>query len=164
MNKVRISGIAIVISVFCFSTAAQEFHKQLSAAEKQHLLDGAFTVHLKTGDMPASVKQAFAKITGEPSFSLADPGQKFNATDFIVDGTLPRRRLVFAGNRGDEWFVDYEQGGRAHSYHVVLFSVDPKGGLQLIWRGAGVHSAKNLDELRKMVATGEFVDDKQNYW
>ena len=155
--------MALAVLLLGFASVAQEFHKQLSASEKQHILDGAFTVLVKTEDMPASAKRAFAKITGEPSFSLANPGQKFNATDYIVDGTLPRRRLVFAGNRGDEWFVHYEVGGRAHYYCVVLFRIDSKNGLQFVWGGAGPR-AKNLDELRTMIANGKFSDNRQSYW
>jgi len=162
MNRTRIAAFVLIIAV-AFAAAAEEFHKQLSASEKQHILDGEFAVLVKTEDMPAPVKQAFAKITGEPSFSLANPGKKFNATDYIVDQTLPHRRLVFAGNRGDEWFIHYEVGGRAHYYCVVLFRVDSKNGLQFMWGGAGPR-VKSLDELRKAVADGQFADDKQFYW
>jgi len=163
-NKVRIAGIAFVIFFLAFATDAQEFHKQLPVAEKQHILDGPFTVVMKTEDMPASVKQVFTKITGEPAFALANPGRKFRLTDVNPDLTLPPRRLVFAGTRGDEWFVHYELGGFAHSYCVVLFSVDSKNSPQFLWGGSGFHAAKNMDELRKMIAHGEFADDKQNYW
>jgi hypothetical protein len=119
---------------------------------------------MKTEAMPADVKQAFATITGEPSFALANPGQKYQATDVVVERGLPRRRLVFAGVRGDEWFVHYELGGIGHSFCVLLFKVDPQSRLQFVWGGAGFHGAKNLDELRKMVAAGQFSDETQNYW
>lgn len=142
---------------------AQEFHKQLPAGEKQHILDGPFTVITKTEEMPSPVKQAFAKITGSASFSLANPGQKFEATDVIVDRTLPRRRLIFAGTKGSEWFVHYERGGIGLSYCVMLFSVDAKNGLQFIWGGYGLHPAKGLEELRKMAADGQFSDDRHFY-
>jgi hypothetical protein len=72
-----------------FSITAQQFHKRMSAAEKAHILDGPFTEVTKTEVMPVRVKQAFAKITGEPSFALANPRQKYQATDFVVDRKLP---------------------------------------------------------------------------
>ena len=99
MTNKRTLAPAIAVGLFLLALAgAEEFHKQLSATEKQHILDDPFIVRTKTEDMPASVKQAFARITGESSFSLANPGQKFQLTDVNPDRTLPRRRLVFAGN------------------------------------------------------------------
>jgi hypothetical protein len=163
MHGLRIVGIFLAIAFLAFPTAAEEFHKQLSASERQHILDGDFKVLEKTEDMPASVKQAFMKITNEPSFSLANPGKKFQVTDVVIDKTLPLRRLVFAGSRDDEWFVHYERGGRGHGYCVLLFRIDSNNGLQFVWGGAGPH-AKNLDELRKMVAGGQFDDSRQYYW
>jgi len=47
---------------------------------------------------------------------------------------------------------------------VLLFKADPQNHLQFVWGGAGFHGAKNLDQLRKMVATGQFSDDMQYYW
>jgi hypothetical protein len=146
------------------SPTVEDFHKQLSPAEKQHILDGPFRAVMTIEDMPAHVKQAFAKITGESSFALANPGQKYQVTDVVVDRGLPRRRLVFAGVRGDEWFVHYELGGIGHSYCVLLFKVDPQNRVQFVWGGAGSHGARNLDQLRKMVAAGQFSDEMQNYW
>lgn len=141
---------------------AQQFHRRLSAAEKAHILDSSYTQVTNTDAMPANVKQAFAKITGEPSFALANPGQKYQATDFVVDRELPRRRLVFAGMHGGEWFVQYEVGGIGHYYCVLLFDVDPKKPL-FVWGGAGVNGAKNLDQLRQMVAAGDFSDKEQSW-
>ena len=82
----------------------------------------------------------------------------------VVDRGLPRRRLVFAGVRGEEWFVHYEIGGIGHSYCVLLFTVDPQNRLQFVWGGAGSHGAKDLDQLRKMVAAGQFSDGLQYDW
>jgi hypothetical protein len=146
------------------SPAVEDFHKQLSPAEKQHILDGPFTAVMTIEDMPVLVKQAFAKITGESSFALANPGQKFQVTDVVTERGLPRRRLIFAGARGDEWFVHYEMGGIGHSYCVVLFKVGLQGRVQFVWGGAGFRSAETLDQLRKMVASGQFSDDRQYYW
>lgn len=80
----------------------------------------------------------------------------------MVDRELPRRRLVFAGGRGDEWFVQYEVGGIGHYYCVLLFDVDPKKPL-FVWGGAGANGAKNLDQLRQMVAAGDFSDKEQSW-
>jgi hypothetical protein len=100
----------------------------------------------------------------EPSFALADPEQKLQVTDEWVYRGLPRRRLIFAGVHGDEWFVHYERGGLATGYFVLLFKVDPHNQLQFVWGGAGRHAARNLDQLRKMVVAGQFSDDQSYNW
>jgi hypothetical protein len=156
-------SIALAALLFCSITlAAQQFHTRLSAAEKAHILDSSYTQVRNTDAMPANVKQAFAKITGEPSFALANPGQKYQAADVVVDRELPRRRLVFAGVHGDEWFVQYEVGGIGRYYCVLLFNVNPRKPL-FVWGGAGVNGAKSLDHLRQMVAAGDFSDKEQSW-
>lgn len=164
MNKSRIA-LVLVALFFCLITLrAEDFHVRLSPTQKQHLLDGPFTKVTKIEAMPASVKQAFARITGEPAFALANPGEKFQVTDVIIDRSLPHRRLVFAGVRDDEWFVHYEVGGIGRSYCVVLFRVDSQNHLTFVWGGAGSQGAKDFDQLRKMVAGGQFSDDRNYYW
>src|SRR5258707_15162731 len=105
MNKYRITLSVVALFFLSIALEAQQFHTRLSAVEKEHILDSPFREVTKTDAMPVSTKQAFAKITNEASFALANPGQKYQETDVVIDRGLPRRRLVFAGVRGDEWFV-----------------------------------------------------------
>jgi hypothetical protein len=121
MNKRRISLIVLVICCVPFTLLAQQNGHQLSTAEKEHILDGQFKMISTTGSMPANIKQAFSETTREPSFALADPGQKYQVTDVVVDRNLPFRRLVFAGVKDDKWFIHYERGGRGHGYYVLVF-------------------------------------------
>jgi hypothetical protein len=164
MNEHRIRLFLAVLFCLPIPLTAQQFHTRLSPAQREHVLDGQFNEVTKTEAMPVNVRRAFAKITGEPSFALSNPGQKYQATDVVVDRDLPRRRLVFAGVRGDDWLVHYELGGIGHSYCVLLFKVDSQNRLQFMWGGAGSHGAKDLDQLRKMVADGEFADEIQYSW
>jgi hypothetical protein len=69
---------------------------------------------------------------------------------------------VFAGVNGDKWFVHYERGGIGHGYYVLLFTVDSHGDAHFVWGGSGSNGAKNLEQLRKMVATGR-LSDGENY-
>lgn len=164
MNQCRVTSFVVTLFFLSIALSAQQFHKRLSAAEKEHILDTPFTEVTKTEAMSDKAKQAFAKITGESSFALANPGQKYQATDMVVERGLPLRRLVFGGVRGDQWFIHYELGGFGHSYCVLLFKVDPTNPVQFVWGGAGSHGAKNLSQLRKMVAAGQFSDEMQYYW
>ena len=77
MNEHRISLVVLFICCVPLTAIAQEHRHQLSAAEKERILDGQFKVVWTTEGMPANIKQAFANITREPSFALANPGQKY---------------------------------------------------------------------------------------
>jgi len=164
MSQHRVSLIIAVVSCTSIVVAAQQFHKRLLATEKEHILDGPFTMVKTTDAMPANLKQAFAEITGAPSFALANPGERYQVTDVVIDRKLPLRRLVFAGAEADEWFIHYERGGRGHSFSVLVFKVDKQNRVQFVWGGVGTHGAKNLEQLRKMVAAGRFSDEIENYW
>jgi hypothetical protein len=67
-----------------------------------------------TTNLPAQVVSLCADQNGK----IAEPGKKWEATDYITDATLPRRRLIWAATDGDYYVVHYESGGYAHSYHV----------------------------------------------
>ena len=162
MNEREIrSLIWCIICCIPFMALAQQ-HQSL-AIEGQHLLDGQFKVISKTEDIQATVKQAFSKVTREPSFAMANPGQKFQATDFVVDRTLPWRRLIFAGVDGDKWFVHYERGGRGHSYYVVAFKADTHGDAHFVWGCGLAGRAKALEQLRSMAATCR-SSGEDSYW
>ncbi|HVP42982.1 MAG TPA: hypothetical protein VMS96_06090 [Terriglobales bacterium] len=141
-----------------------QFHKSLTQPEKEHILDGRFVIVTKTEAFPATVKRAFAVITGQKQFALANPGEKYQVTDVVDEPGLPFRRLVFAGVRDDEWFIHYEHGGIGRSYEVVVFSIDSEKQLHFIWGGAGASGAKDFQELRGMVSAGLFHDDAAYYW
>jgi hypothetical protein len=164
MNNRLITLGAVAVAFFCMFAVAQQFHKQLSRSEKEHILDGSFTIVAATEDLPPKVKLAFAEITRQNSFALANPGQKYQVTDVVSDTNLPSRRLAFAGVKDGEWFIHYERGGRGHGYDVIVFKIEPQHQVQFLWGGAGFQGAKNLDELRKMIAAGQFSDDATYYW
>jgi hypothetical protein len=164
MNAHRMSLVMLVLCCVALSAVAQQQGHRLSAAEKEHILDGQFKVVSTTEGMPANVKQAFSEITRESPFAMANPGQKYQVTDFVVDRNLPFRRLVFAGVKDDKWFVHYERGGRGHCYYVLVLAVDPHGDAHFVWGGSGPNGAKNLEQLRKMVATGQLSDGDNYYW
>jgi len=140
------------------------FHRMLSNAEKQHILDGQFSVLTSTEAMPPRLKEAFVMITGLRQFEMANPGQKYQVTDVISEPGLPSRRLLFAGVSGDKWFVHYERGGYGRSYAVVVFGVEPQGTVRFLWGGTGFYVARNLADLRRAIAAGRFSDDLPHYW
>src|SRR4029077_18306649 len=60
-------------------------HRKLSAAEKAHILDGEFTIEKRVDRLPESLKSAFARLSKEAEFKMANPGEKFQATDDVAE-------------------------------------------------------------------------------
>ena len=139
------------------------FHT-LSSAQKAHILDGDFSVERNVDSLPYGLKSAFSSLAGEHDFKMANPGDKYQATDVVVEPALPFRRLVFAGISTDKCFIHYEAGGIGHSYHIAVFGVDSEGKAKFLWGGPGPRAAKDLEQLRTMVAGGAFADDRAYYW
>ncbi len=60
---------------------------------------------------------------------IAEIGAPFNSTDAVLDPSLPFRRLIRAGHRGDDWFVWYEHGGIGYFWQAVVARVGTDGSL-----------------------------------
>jgi hypothetical protein len=80
---------------------------------------------------------AIVKLCAEDSH-IADPGQNWNATDSIMDPTLPGKRLIWGAIGGEYYVVHYERGGIAHTFHILvarLMKNDAKP--KVVWTGVG---------------------------
>jgi hypothetical protein len=127
--------------------------EKMSRVAIRSFLEGQFSIIKHVGSLPAPVLQVFTEKGGSRPV-MADPGKNFEATDFIVDGTLPRKRLIFAGVSGDKCFVQYEQGGIGHFYVLALYNLPSQGRLKPLWWGSCPRPATNIDTLRTWVANG----------
>ena len=94
-------------------------------ASAMGILDGDFEILTSVNRLPTPVRSAFATLSRQSSFEMADPGQNFQATDLITKKGLPWRRLIFAGISTGKCFLHYERGGRGRSYYVVVFTTGP---------------------------------------
>src|SRR2546426_9240915 len=102
---------ALAIQSFCCADVTK-----LSSEDRRVLQDSSrfHEVH-STGDLPAAI---VALCAGDGR--LSDPGQKWNATDAIVDPTRPGKRLIWAAAGGEYYVVHYERGGIAHTFHILV--------------------------------------------
>jgi hypothetical protein len=155
MVEHRATSLLLVISCIWTASFAQEHH-QLSPDERQHILDGQFKVMSTTDGIPPEVRKAFCEMTRQHSFAMANPGQKYQVGDVIFDRSLPRRRLVFAGASDNKWFIHYERGGRGVGEYLVVLKVGSGGDAKLLWGSVGANRARSLEQLRKMLAVGQF--------
>lgn len=76
-----------------------------------------------------------------PDDRLADRGEPFNGTDFIVPRTA-NRRMALAGHATSEWFVAYEHGGLGHHLDLVVLDVVQGHVIPVVARSvdAGTHN------------------------
>jgi hypothetical protein len=104
--------------------------------EQRKILMGSTNFHEvhSTTNLPPEV---VALCDAGPN-GLADAGKKWEATDYITNDKLPRKRLIWASVNGEFYVVHYERGGYAHSYHVFLahFKRDDTKATAL-WRARG---------------------------
>jgi hypothetical protein len=99
------------------SATANSSNRGLSVEERKALenVTRFHEVH-STGDLPGPI---IAVCAGDKK-NLAEPGGKWNATDSIIDPSLPGKRLIWAAIGGDYYVVHYERGGIAHTFHVLV--------------------------------------------
>ena len=65
-----------------------------------------------------SIPELFNEALGnfhKGNFELANPDERFNATDMITD-SLPRQKLSLLSKSGDKWRLTYIQGGFGKYY------------------------------------------------
>lgn len=93
---------------------------------------------LETSKLPPEI----VALCADSNLRLAEPGQKWESTDYIIDSSLPRRRLIWAVVKDKYYVVHYESGGRGHSFQILIATTiqqQPK----VIWQGGGFARLKN---------------------
>jgi len=112
-----------------------------------------------TSDLPAAV---LALCDGGGDGKLAEPGQKWNATDAIIDPTLPGKRLIWAAVGSGYYVVHYERGGIAHTYHILVAKVIKDGAKpKAVWRAMG-GPFKDYPSFLNGLRSGK-LDDRLDY-
>ena len=109
---------------------------KLPAEDRKALLDASrfHEIH-STSDLPPAI---LGLCDGGGDGKLAEPGQKWNATDAITDPTLPGKRLIWAAAGGEYYVVHYERGGIAHTYHIAVAKLSSNhANPELAWRAIG---------------------------
>lgn len=126
-----------------------------SDSARQNFLDGDFKIVTDVRGLPDLVVRAFTE-SGGSRLLIANPGERFEATDVIQDASVPRKRLIFAGVAEGRCFVHYAQGGRGLMYVVEYFEQTPTESMKPLWRGSCQVPAANIQELRRCVSKSEF--------
>ncbi len=101
---------------------------------------------------------SFKEISEIVDGHMAEPNEKFNATDQILD-VLPSRRFITGGYSRDYAFVFYERGGI--NYHTPLVIVSrSRGEAKVIFMGGPWREVKSFDELRLLIKNHKICEIK----
>ena len=134
-RDVKLIGLCLLFALAIQSFCCADITK-LPAEDRKALLDASRFHELhSTSDLPRTI---LALCDGGGDGKLAEPGQKWNATDAIMDPTLPGKRLIWAAIGGEYYVVHYERGGIAHTFHVLVATLSKSNpNAKLIWRAVG---------------------------
>ena len=147
--------LAAAIQSLCYADVTH-----LPAEDRKGLLDASrfHEVHA-TNDLPSAI---LALCDGGQDGKLAEPSQKWNATDVITDPTLPGKRLIWAAVGGDYYVVHYERGGIAHSFHILVAKLTKDDAKpKLVWRAVG-HQFEDYAAFLNALRSGK-LDDRLDY-
>jgi len=129
-----------------------------SSIERNHVLDGSFTIIRLTGEIAKGCRDIFDSsfVPGSGPIELADPGELFQFSDALIEGA-PFRRLEFAGMAPNKCFIYYQHGGTM--YPRFCLALMDNSNRKMLWVGVAAKHAANVQELRKMLLRGDFADN-----
>jgi hypothetical protein len=81
---------------------------------------------------------------------LADRGEKFRATDVIIDETIPCRRFILGGKSDQFVLICYEHGGYGLHSHLAVFDVTSSKP-KLIFTSTYLQETKTVEEIKNLV-------------
>jgi hypothetical protein len=153
-------GVSFLSAVVAGSQAAGPV--ELSAALRAHVKDERFGIVTSIRGLPLGVRDGLQTLFGTQALDIAEPGAEFQATDVVVDPTLPIRRLVAAGCSIDHCLVYYERGGIAHTWHVALFHWIPA---ETRFEGGGIapRGLASIDDVRNAILSGA-IKGPTKFW
>lgn len=120
--------------------------------EAEAFLRGDFRIIRDMRALPQPIVQAYTE-TGGTRLTIANPGERYEATDAVHDNSLPPARLLMSGINAERCFILFERGGVAHSYVLALFELKKNQPLHPVAQ-TYCEPATNLTELREHIVNG----------
>ena len=153
----RALSLLLLASVAAFNlNAAEEALPEPVAPLSREHLTLVHTVDAIDRDILSMLNKQFHGVR-----RLANPKERYEATDQISDASLPSRRLILAGLAPNCSFVAYEHGGRGYHLHFIVFRRD-HGTWQIAYNGTGWSDGNDLDSLLKAIRNRRLRDDPRS--
>ena len=120
----RLPILILLLILYWARALSEQTHPDNSSAGSQlgEILHSQYQLASKVAEIPQAVRVALIGLMKHDP-RLADPGERFNATD-VVDQRFPMRRLTLAGGTPTSWFVCYEHGGRGYLRQIIIFTIE----------------------------------------
>jgi hypothetical protein len=152
----------LTMTVVLLVLAVPAFAAKVPLTPPANVLAAFSTLHqIDTLDgLPPDIRAGkFTLPSGKPlgGWVLAAPGGAWNATDSVVDPSLPGRRLHFAGCNASMCVLHYERGGVAH-IHLVVTLVKQNGAWKATWMAYGQPAMKDLAALHVLLENQSSAD------
>jgi len=114
-------------------------HKSIirpNSVQTKELVKNIDSLSLQTygqaAQIPGFIKEVLNCRSWKNNWSIADPGQPFNATD-AVDLSLPNRQLLYLGLNKNYMLIAYKHGGMASNCPVLLFKFENEQVISVYW-------------------------------
>ena len=153
-------GVILVGAVVAYTQATAPV--ALSDALRAHVKDDRFDMVTSIRGLPLGVREGLQALFASDALDIAEPGAEFQATDVIVNPTLPIRRLVAAGCSIDHCLVYYERGGIVHTWQVALFHWTP-AETRFEWGGTAPGGLTTIDDVRNAILSGA-IKSSARFW
>jgi hypothetical protein len=155
-------GLGLILLSVTVAGSQSEPSSALSPALRSHITNERFGLVTSIRGLPLGVRDALQALFGSSTLDIANPGERFQVTDVIVDPPLPIRRLVAAGCSTDHCLVYYERGGIAHSWQAALFHWTPEA-TRFEFGGVAPRGLASVDDVRAAVLSGA-VKAPNKHW
>ena len=130
------SALRLILTFVVNVLAALNCHAQsnLAAPQRSTLEDSTqFALLAELDRLPPSIVALCADADGRLAFQR----ERWTPGDVRL-GSWPRRRVIWAARSKDLFVVHFEQGGFAHTYHIIV--AEPQqipSDYRLLWQAAG---------------------------
>ena len=108
-----------------------------------------FSVSFTKKVIPFFIKKQLDCLTG--NFSIANPGEPFNATD-VSDGSLPNRQLLFSARSSQLFIMTYLCGGIAEQTHIIFIRFRDNTITDL-WTGISLKNLRTKNQVLRYIKT-----------
>ncbi|MEQ1749222.1 MAG: hypothetical protein ABL974_07350 [Prosthecobacter sp.] len=87
----------------------------------------------------AQLPKVIVSLCADEKGRMANPGQKWQATDVVDEDGLPWKRLIWAAIIDEHYVVHYERGGNGHSlrHFVIAHLKNASTKANVVWHGVG---------------------------
>jgi len=124
----------LTLAVNALVTVNAHAQSNLPTAQRTALEDSTqFAVLAESDRLPPAIIALCADSDGRLAFQR----ERWAPGD-VRFGDLPRRRVIWSARSKDLFVVHFEQGGFAHTYHVIVAGTQRlESDYRLLWQAAG---------------------------